>query len=406
MASVKPVLYTSKTLNNGFHPLGVRLIKDRKVKYFFIGHTIEKIHWDEASGTVLPTHRSHRRLNLLLNQQKVAAETQLLDLEGRQQQFTIEQVTKKIRRNNKAISFTEFATKYVDDVYQEGRLTVARSDKSRLRKILAFNHHRPLYFHEINVAFLHSFISYMRGMELSENTVNNHLLLIRTIFNRAIREEIVNRDIYPFGGKDKIQVKRVDSHKIGLDQKELNALQKVKLEEGSEAWHARNAFLLSFNFAGVRIGDLLQLTWSDVQNGRLHYQMGKTGASVSIPIPEKAKEIMAFYKPDRGKKEHYILPYLRDADRNDPEDVVRKINSAASKINKKLKKVARLAKIEKNLSTHISRHTFGNLAGDKIPIPMLQKLYRHKSMLTTAVYQGNFMHKDTDEALLKVVNGK
>lgn len=102
----------------------------------------------------------------------------------------------------------------------------------------------------------------------------------------------------------------------------------------------------------------------------------------------------------------YILPYLHDVNPEDPEDLQRKINSAISKINKKLKKIAKLAGIDKNLSTHISRHTFGNLAGDKIPIPMLQKLYRHKSMLTTAVYQGNFMHKDTDDALLKVVGNR
>ena len=161
---------------------------------------------------------------------------------------------------------------------------------------------------------------------------------------------------------------------LRLDQVELNAMDSIKLEVGSEFWHARNAFLLSFNFAGVRISDLLQLTWSEIQGERLHYQMGKTNANVSIPVPAKAKEILAHYRPDKPSPDSYILPYLHNADRENPEDLERKINSAISKINKKLKKVAKLAGIDKNLSTHISRHTFGNLAGDKIPIPMLQKL--------------------------------
>lgn len=414
MANVKKLIFDSKILKNGKSPLGVRLIKDRKIKYFFIKHAIHPDDWDAEKERVKPTVKNHRRMNFLLEQQREDAERHLMDMEGRQQEFTIEQVIKKIKRNNKAVSFTEFATEYLDGVLKEGKINVAKSDRSRLKNITAYNKERPLYFHEINVAFLNNFISYLRSKSIpgknkkrmSEKTINNHLLMIRTIFNRAIREEIVSRDVYPFGGKDKIQVKQVETHKVGLDQEELKALEKVKLPEDSEYWHARNAFLLSFNFAGVRISDLLQLTWSEIQGGRLHYQMGKTNANVSIPVPVKAKEILGKYKTGKEVPSGYVLPYLHDADPEDPEDMQRKINSAISKINKKLKKVAKLAGIDKNLSTHISRHTFGNLAGDKIPLPMLQKLYRHKSLLTTAVYQGNFMHKDTDDALLRVVNGK
>lgn len=407
MANVKKVIFESKKLSNGKSPLGVRLTKDRKVKYFFIGHAIHPHDWDAQAQCVLPTVKNHRRLNLLLEQQFIEAEKQLMDMEGYQREFTLEQVSKKIKLSNKVVSFTEYATNYLDGVLREGKINVAQSDRSRLKNIIDFNEGRPLYFHEINVAFLNNFITYLRAKntrkKTSEKTVNNHLLMIRTIFNRAIREEIVKRDIYPFGGKDKIQVKQVETHKVGLDQSELQRLEKLKLPAGSELRHARNAFLLSFNFAGVRISDLLQLTWSEIQAGRLHYQMGKTNANVSIPVPENARKILEEYRQVKPLPDAYVLPYLNDANREDPEDLQRKINSAISKINKKLKKVGKLAGIDKNLSTHISRHTFGNIAGDKIPIPLLQKLYRHKSMLTTAVYQGNFIHKETDDALLKVV---
>lgn len=68
--------------------------------------------------------------------------------------------------------------------------------------------------------------------------------------------------------------------------------------------------------------------------------------------------------------------------------------------------VAKLAKINKNVSCHIARHSFGNIAGDKIPIQMLQKLYRHSDIQTTIGYQSNFMFKDTDEALEAVIGSK
>ncbi|MFZ1257558.1 MAG: hypothetical protein WAR77_14450 [Saprospiraceae bacterium] len=64
-----------------------------------------------------------------------------------------------------------------------------------------------------------------------------------------------------------------------------------------------------------------------------------------------------------------------------------------------LQKLAFELGINKKLTMHIARHTFGNLSGDRIPIQMLQKLYRHTSILITIGYQANFINKNTDEAL-------
>ena len=154
MANVKKIFFASKKMKNGKSPLAVRLTKDRKVKYFFIGHAVRPEDWDPETSTVRPTVPNHRRMNLLLDQQCVAAEKHLIDLENRHQEFTIEQVAKKIRRNNKAVSFTEYAEAYVAGIFKQGKYNVARSEQSRLKNILAFNDGRMLMFHEINVAFL------------------------------------------------------------------------------------------------------------------------------------------------------------------------------------------------------------------------------------------------------------
>jgi integrase/recombinase XerD len=73
-------------------------------------------------------------------------------------------------------------------------------------------------------------------------------------------------------------------------------------------------------------------------------------------------------------------------------------------LNDALVKVAEAGGITKKLTMHIARHTFGNLSEDKIPLQMLQKLYRHSSVITTMGYQANFIHKDTDDALDSVVD--
>lgn len=99
-----------------------------------------------------------------------------------------------------------------------------------------------------------------------------------------------------------------------------------------------------------------------------------------------------------------VFPDLETSpDLYDLYSVQRRISQKGKRINEVLPEIAKECKIDKKLTMHIARHTFGNISGDRIPIQMLQKLYRHTSITTTIGYQGNFIHKDADEALDAVI---
>ncbi|SCW86820.1 Phage integrase family protein [Mucilaginibacter sp. NFR10] len=54
----------------------------------------------------------------------------------------------------------------------------------------------------------------------------------------------------------------------------------------------------------------------------------------------------------------------------------------------------------KNGSQHKARHSFAQRAEEKDIHPkVLQKMYRHESILTTMIYQSNFSFKKADDAL-------
>jgi len=89
---------------------------------------------------------------------------------------------------------------------------------------------------------------------------------------------------------------------------------------------------------------------------------------------------------------------------DDIKGLLTRTKSTTKRINNALKIISEKAEVDKKLTMHIARHSFGNISGDKIPIQMLQKLYRHSSITTTILYQSNFMHKDTDNALESVIN--
>lgn len=192
--------------------------------------------------------------------------------------------------------------------------------------------------------------------------------------------------------------------KIGLTKAEVEKIEQLKVEKGSSKWHTKNVWLFSFYFAGIRITDVLNLKWSDFIDDRLVYVMHKNDKPVSLKVPDKAMNIIAHYKKSKQSQDDFIFPFLKKADIKNKEDLYIKAKNATSLFNKYLKRIAKECGIDKNLSNHIARHTFGNIAGDKISPLMLQKLYRHSDLKTTIGYQSNFIHKSADDALDAVIN--
>lgn len=79
------------------------------------------------------------------------------------------------------------------------------------------------------------------------------------------------------------------------------------------------------------------------------------------------------------------------------------IKTRTRSCNDYLKQVGETLGLSKPLTMHIARHTFAQISSDKIPVNILQRLYRHSDIKTTMGYQSNFMHKLDDDALEAVL---
>ena len=132
--------------------------------------------------------------------------------------------------------------------------------------------------------------------------------------------------------------------------------------------------------------------------------MGKNQKLVTLKIPQKALEILDIYKEYKMSEEDFVFPQLKGTNLNDSRALITRLQSINRNLNRRLKQAGQILKIDKKLTMHIARHSFGNLSGDKIPIQMLQKLYRHSSVTTTINYQASFVQNEADAALDKVIN--
>lgn len=442
MAAIKIVRRKNKQKKNGTAPLAVRISQDYKTSYFFTGLYVFEKDWDNINGRVKSSHPNSKKLNNFLMKKLIEANDVSFNSKD---SVTPRQVKQKLKGARGSKSFFAVAADRIKSKYERGTFSVAKSELSILynleeflnlksgldkrtiingikerRKIRIsqgrksehsfmdsvdyFKRNKTLLFQDINERFIEKYRTFCTAyLGQKTRTVTNQLIFVRTLFNLAIKDGIVDLKYYPFAG-DKEKIRIGSGHKIGLTAEEIESVENLDLEKGTSIWHTRNVWLMAFYFAGIRISDIVQLKWTDFKDNRLFYIMNKNEKPLSLKIPDKAKTILDFYKKQKRANNGFVFPFLKNAEIKNAEDIFIKTRNATKLFNKYLKRISEKCGIEKNLSNHIARHSFGNIAGDKIHPLMLQKLYRHSDLKTTLNYQANFIHKDADDALDSVIN--
>ena len=401
MASVKVMIRRNKMRPDGTCPIILKITNNRCLTEKFIGYAVKPEDWDESDRIVKKTHPNSVRINHLILKKITEVSSIILDADNNDLHLTKKQIKHKVKHQNKS-SFNAVADEHLSDLLKLKKYNQHSGENPRVNHFKNFIDNEDISFQHITTSLLKKFMIYLKAdKNLGDRSVMNCLIVIRTLFNKAINEGLVESKHYPFG-PGKIQIKLIESRKVGLNETEIKRIEEVDLSLNKSQMHARNIWLTSFYLAGIRISDVINLKWKDIYDGRLTYVMGKNNKIVSLKIPNKANEIIEFYKQD--KSSIYVFPYLKDEYAKDAKVLNSKTRSFNSLINKQLNKLAADLKIDKKMTMHISRHSFGQIAGDKIAPQLLQKLYRHSDLKTTIGYQSNFIHKDVDGALSDVLD--
>lgn len=414
MATVKIILRKKKNKEgtiqfnkDGTLPLTMRITKDRKTSFIYLGYSIPEKDWDEVNQRVKKSNPNSARLNNYILKKLSEANDSALELETNKTHVSVKAVRNKIKPSAGSTFFAQ-AELFLERLKAAGKYNQYTAEKPRIKHFKEFIGH-DIAFQDITVSMLERFKAYlqipkMKGekqVQLGERSAVNHLVMIRSVFSQAIKDNLLDSRYYPFG-KGKIKIKFPDSVKIGLSREEVKAMEDLELLD-SQHNHVRNLWLVSYYFAGMRVSDVLRLKWSDIQDNRLHYLMAKNNKVGSLKMPEKAIKIIDQYKPLKGDKDDLIFPDLKGCEMGNSFVVQRTIAFKTSAIDKCLRlNIAPMIGVEKKLTMHIARHTFAQNATN-IDVRTLQKLFRHTKLETTEGYMGQFIHQDADNALDSVL---
>jgi integrase len=353
----------------------------------------------KSSKYIRSSHPEYVRINNYLADKILLAKDVVAKLEKEGKAITPNIIRTKIVQP-KTYDLFVFGESFKIELLKQGHAGNYKKYRTIINSLKEFVNKPELYFDEIDSDFLSRYQAFLIGLESKQTTIHAYVGRIRSLFNKAIQRGIIEPGLTPFTN---FKIKQGKPSKERLNMEEIIKIEKLNIEENSLMWHVKNTFLFAFYNAGIRISDILLMTWDNVQDGRLIYDMYKTDKLHSLVLKEKPLEILARYK---GKNEKFIFPFLSDRyDYSDPMFLHNQIVSKTALINKYLKEIAKKAGISKNVTTHTARHSFADIARQKTDnIYNLSKTLGHSSLKVTEAYLASFDEKAVDDTLDSVFN--
>jgi len=396
MASVK-VRLRERESTNGEYSIIIQILKDRKKSVITLGHSVKESDWDVKNARVKKSHPNSTWLNNLIAKRVAEANDKLIQLEVNNTDTNVHVIRRAVKAA-KDNTFFKQADLYIARLEKAGNFNRVSAEKPRVKRVKEFLNNRDVHFSEIDATFLKDFKTWLKGTRtITERTAVNHLVVIRSIYNQAIADKLVDPKYYPFG-KGGIVIKFPDSKKSGLTPADVIALESATLKD--EANHARNLWLFAFYFGGMRASDVLRLKWSDFEDGRLYYKMGKNEKGGSLKVTPKAEAILAQYRRD-NPKHNLVFPDLEKLpDLNDKAKVQAYIKVRIKSNNYHMVAAMKGAEVSKHVTSHKTRHSFAQMAKSVIPAYKLQEIFRHSDLKTTEGYMNNnFVNEEIDSAM-------
>ncbi|MEY3330108.1 MAG: hypothetical protein RLZZ115_2993, partial [Cyanobacteriota bacterium] len=105
-------------------------------------------------------------------------------------------------------------------------------------------------------------------------------------------------------------------------------------------------------------GSKLRLKKSDIQDGYVTYIRSKTKGRFMVKILAPVQEILDYYILQE-RNTSYVFPILLKDDLT-PIQIENRKQKTLKKFNKDLKELARLAKVAKNVTSYVIRHSYAS----------------------------------------------
>lgn len=362
--SVKAVLRTDKKRKDGTCPINYRITINSKVTRLSSGHYEEESNWNATLGIVKGSKSSYlnsaidkdvSRIKDFIREQRSLG----VHLEGTH--------VKNFWSTTDSDDFVEFFDGFCEKRFVELAEGTQYHYLLLRKRLLSFR--KVLKLSQIDLSFVEGFDNYLKTKQKTgESGIWKRHKNLNAVLNYAVKNKrIVNNPYNDFkiiNSEPKLSYLTADEL-ISIDGATFDDLQR---EKGLSI--TRDMFLFAC-YTGLRFSDVTALNNDHIIDDKyISIKQQKTKNLVQIPLVLKAKLILEKY---RTKDDKFIFPYRANVT-----------------INRDLKDVAVICKINKKLHFHLARHTFAStMANSNVNSFKIMKLLGHRDIRMTQRYFDN-----------------
>lgn len=373
--------HTSR-VKNGKCPILVRITVNGKKVSISLKLPVNLKYWDSKKQRATGTNQESKQVNAYLDQVYSKIFQIYQDLTYREELISAELIkshfTGEFQDTRSLQNLLNYHENKIKSSLTAGTIRNFGVTQKYVKKFLKKKYKTTdIYLKQLDYKFLCDFQIYLENYwpkkhpkAMGQNTVMKHIQRLRKIVTLGFHMEWIERD--PFVRWKPVYEK---NEREFLSEEELKTLENYNfLIERLD--RVRDLFIFSC-YTGISYADLIKLTAMNLHLGVdgkkwIITKRQKTKTPVKIPLLEKAHELLIKYEGHpMTEVSNTLLPVITN-----------------EKLNLYLKEVASACRIKKNLTFHMSRHTFATTItlSNGVPIETVSKLLGHTKIATTQIY--------------------
>ena len=350
MATLKLALDTRRAKKDGTFPLVFKLFINKEQSNITTGISVKPTEFHAESNLIIGNPKANELLMNLDTQYRTRFYQYIINHQGHEQMAE----AKAYILNKQPEEFT--VAEYWENLI--GNMTIAGRDGG----VKIYQQSLSTIRKEINLNIPFAALSYKDVMNLetklykrgmSVNGASVYLRTFRAVCNKAINQDIVKLEWYPFR---KHRMRKEKTVPRVMTMGEIKSYFALNLPPTHPSYTYWNIGRLIFMLRGINLRDLILLKLECMKNGRLIYRRAKTGKLYSIQVTPEITATLSTFTPKET-----LLGVLTSAQLNSSFKI-NHFQQFLKVTNKHLKNIGAFLEVNEPISTYVFRYTYANLA--------------------------------------------
>lgn len=334
----------------------IEVLSEGKRKWIGTGVKVYSDQWNDRKKIINSVEMI--QLNQCLDEQLRIIQNWINELISKKEVFDFDKLDRFLRYTNKSESFVDFVERRIEE---RGDITESTKASHRTFAASLREFDRIIYFSDLTKANITLYDDWLHAKGYSQPTIYNYHKRNKRYIHEAIKFDLLKND--PYKGERFSRGK----HAIRkyLTAEELKKVKDAQIDSETIC-RVRDLFIFQA-YTGISYADLAKFNFKrDVQKRGNKYVILdirlKTEENYFIVLLSPAMEIL--------RKYDYVLPIISN-----------------QQYNLRLKIVADYAGLDRNLTVHMSRHTFATMClNNGVKMENVSKMLGHTNVHTTQQY--------------------